>query len=444
MRTVHKLVYLLGVWVLLLMTLPPTAAQAQTDDATVRVGEVQSLYAAERLPFYTDDGTWDVEEGDGVVRAVAAGAYRLRVEPEDTLAWSSTQLAAADFYLEAATLHVAGPVNNEFGVLFRYQDDDNFYSFSISSDGYYRLDRKLAGEWSPLVAWTESSAINTGEGSFNMLGLLAEGAQISLLVNENLLTSLVDDTYAEGGIAPTVGSYDEGGVEIAYDDLTVWRIAEENRLTEQGQALASPPATTPTIEPVTIAPGRIDATRAGAPLFSERFRRDDGVWLTGEFDNMTAAVRSGGLHLIVTAAQLVGWSSADFSADDFLLEVDASIDDPDLPGQVGVFFRKVDDANYYYFAIEQGGNFGLWKKVDDAWSTLIDWTPASAIAADAVNRLGVWAEGSTIALFVNDLPLAQVTDETFASGVIAVAAGTFAEPNLTAVFDDVEVWELAE
>ena len=110
MRTVHKLVYLMGVWVLLLMTLPPTAAQAQTDDATVRVGEVQSLYAAERLPFYTDDGTWDVEEGDGVVRAVAAGAYRLRVEPEDTLAWSSTQLAAADFYLEAATLHVAGPV----------------------------------------------------------------------------------------------------------------------------------------------------------------------------------------------------------------------------------------------------------------------------------------------------------------------------------------------
>ena len=127
-----------------------------------------------------------------------------------------------------------------------------------------------------------------------------------------------------------------------------------------------------------------------------------------------------------------------------MLEVDASIDDPDLPGQVGVFFRKVDDANYYYFAIEQGGNFGLWKKVDDAWSTLIDWTPASAIASDAVNRLGVWAEGSTIALFVNDLPLAQVTDETFASGVIAVAAGTFAEPNLTAVFDDVEVWELAE
>ena len=34
-------------------------------------------------------------------------------------------------------------------------------------------------------------------------------------------------------------------------------------------------------------------------------------------------------------------------------------------------------------------------------------------------------------LFVNDLPLAQVTDDAFASGVIAVAAGTFAEPELT-------------
>ena len=117
----------------------------------------------------------------------------------------------------------------------------------------------------------------------------------------------------------------------------------------------------------------------------------------------------------------------------------------DQPAQgVGVFFRKVDDGNYYYFAIEQGGNFGLWKKVENTWSTLIDWTPSSAIATDAVNRLGVWAEGSTIALFVNDLPLAQVTDDAFASGVIAVAAGTFAEPELTAVFDDVAVWGIGE
>lgn len=133
---------------------------------------------------------------------------------------------------------------------------------------------------------------------------------------------------------------------------------------------------------------RIDATRAVEPIFSDRFRRDDGVWLTGSFDNMTADIRSGGLHLAVTAPQLVGWSSADFDVDDFLLEVDASIDDPSLPGQAGVFC-KVDDGNYYYFAVEQGGNFGLWKKMDNVWSTLIDWTPSAALTNDAVNRLGV-------------------------------------------------------
>jgi hypothetical protein len=94
------------------------------------------------VTFHTDDGAWDVETNDDVARAVTAGAYRLRVIAADTLAWSTTQLSAADFYLEAATIHVAGPLNNEFGVIFRYQDDDNFYAYSISSDGYYRLDRK--------------------------------------------------------------------------------------------------------------------------------------------------------------------------------------------------------------------------------------------------------------------------------------------------------------
>ncbi|MBP8293364.1 MAG: hypothetical protein KAX65_11365 [Caldilineaceae bacterium] len=444
MRTYHKLVYLLAIWVLLLTTLQPVAVHAQADDDAARAAAVKALYMPERVPFYTDDGTWEVGEGEAVARSVAAGAYRLRIDAEDTLAWSVSELQAADFYLEAATIHVGGPLNNEFGVIFRYQDDDNFYSYSVSSDGYYRLDRKLAGEWSSLVSWTASSAINTGAASFNLLGVLAEGDRLALFVNETLLTALVDDAFAEGGIGPTAGSYDEGGVEIAYDDLSLWRIDEENRVAGQGLTLDTPPATTPTFDPVTVDPERIDAARAAEPIFSDRFRRDDGVWLTGAFDDMTATVRSGGLHLAVTAPQLVGWSSADVSVDDFLLEVDASIDDPNLPGQVGVFFRKVDDGNYYYFAIEQGGNFGLWKKVENNWSTLIDWTPSSAIATDAVNRLGVWAEGSTIALFVNDLPLAQVTDDAFASGVIAVAAGTFAEPELTAVFDDVAVWGIGE
>jgi hypothetical protein len=442
MRTLRTIA--LSVVMLALLTWPVAAVYAQADDGSARADEVQAQYAAEHVTFHTDDGAWDVETNDDVARSVTAGAYRLHVISADTLAWSTTPLSAADFYLEAATIHVAGPLNNEFGVIFRYQDDDNFYAYSISSDGYYRLDRKLTGEWSSLITWTESGAIHTGEQSFNLMGLLVEGESITLLVNDVLLTTVVDATFADGGIGPSAGSYDEGGVEIAYDDVTVWRIDEANRLDAAGAIVEAPQQTAVALDPVTIEPERIEATRANAPIFSDRFRRDEGVWLTGEFDNMAATVRSGGLHLAVTAPQIVGWSSADVSVADFLLEVDASIDDANLPGQVGVFFRKVDDGNYYYYAIEQGGNFGLWKKVDNVWSTLIDWTPASTIASDAVNRLGVWAEGSTIALFVNDVPLAQVTDDTFAEGVIAVAAGTFAEPELTAVFDDVEVWELAE
>lgn len=443
MRTLRKLAGALIAWTLVCLSLLPVAALAQADESTARASEVKQLYAAQHVPFYVDDGTWNVDDSEGVQRSVAAGAYRLRIDAEETVAWSTSQLEAGDFYLEAATIHAGGPLNNEFGVIFRYQDDDNFYAYSISSDGYYRLDRKEAGEWSSLITWTESGAIHTGENSFNLLGLLVEGAQIALLVNDTPLATFTDAAFASGAIGATAGTYDEAGVEIAYDDVTLWRIDPANLLEESVQALAVPSAT-PALEPVTVDAARIDATRAGDPLFSDRFRRDEGIWLTGEFENMAAEVRSGGLHLTVTAPQLVGWSSADVEAGDFLLEVDASIDDASMPGQVGVFFRKVDDGNYYYFAVEQGGNFGLWKKVDNAWSTLIDWTPASALTTDGVNRLGVWAEGSTIALFANDTPLAQVSDGSFATGVIAVAAGTFADPNLSAVFDDVELWALAE
>ena len=66
------------------------------------------------------------------------------------------------------------PVTGQGGLIFRYVDSDNFYFFSISDDGSYRLDALVNDEWETLIDWTESELIDVGDGAVNMIGVLAK------------------------------------------------------------------------------------------------------------------------------------------------------------------------------------------------------------------------------------------------------------------------------
>ncbi len=137
------------------------------------------------------------------------------------LGWSGGPVRAADFYVEVDTYHVAGPLDNEFGFVFR-NDGDNYYAYGISSDGYFRLQKWLDGEWQSIVDWTEATAINKGEGSHNVVGLLAFGEQISLLVNGQVLATAADESVQGDEVALMASSFSEAGVEVAFEDFMYW------------------------------------------------------------------------------------------------------------------------------------------------------------------------------------------------------------------------------
>jgi hypothetical protein len=57
-----------------------------------------------------------------------------------------------------------------------------------------------------------------------------------------------------------------------------------------------------------------------------------------------------------------------------------------------------------------------------------------------VNRLGVLAQGSTIALLINDEIVDQTTDDAFVGGQVALSLGTVDEANATGRFDNFDLW----
>lgn len=155
----------------------------------------------------------------------------------------------SDFDLIVDTTLVTGPVNNGFGVLFRHQDNRNYYLFMISSDGYYQVSRRLNGVDEELSDWVISPAIRQGQ-AMNTIRVVGRGNTFTFFVNDTQLPlclrnqgiwnpavpgeclgadrtpippvlELVDDAFPQGRIGLGARSFDESGVVIAFDNLIV-------------------------------------------------------------------------------------------------------------------------------------------------------------------------------------------------------------------------------
>ena len=63
---------------------------------------------------------------------------------------------------------------------------------------------------------------------------------------------------------------------------------------------------------------------------------------------------------------------------------------------------------------------------------------------DAQNTLGVLAEGSELAVLLNGQAVATATDDSFPSGSLTLAVGTFEEAHVSATFDNLSLWNLGE
>jgi len=111
-----------------------------------------------------------------------------------------------NFILEVdAQWHGTSSSYNYYGIVFREQDGDNRYLFYVSSDdGYYALGKTMKGTASELKDWTTSAYIKKG-AAVNRLKVVCQGSQISVYVNDTLLTTVYDYSFSRGYVGLMVG-----------------------------------------------------------------------------------------------------------------------------------------------------------------------------------------------------------------------------------------------
>jgi hypothetical protein len=148
--------------------------------------------------------------------------YRIVVNAPNADYWSNPGLYFEDVQIEVDALKNAGPNDNDFGVLCRYQDTENFYFLIISSDGYYGIGIVENGRQQllepPQMYFSE--AIIPGD-AVNHIQAVCQGSRLALSVNGEFIAEAYDATFSSGDIGLIVGSFDESGVDVIFDNLSV-------------------------------------------------------------------------------------------------------------------------------------------------------------------------------------------------------------------------------
>jgi hypothetical protein len=177
--------------------------------------------------FSKNSTGWDQHTGADVTTNYDNGQYLIQVSQPSVDVWAEPGLDLSDVALQVQAQYSAGPANNEYGVMCRYQragdGKSSFYFFFISTDGYYALG-KVSKDVRTILSPAQgspqpSTAIKPEQDGVNELMATCSGNHLSLSVNGTAVGDFSDDELKHGDIGLVAGTYDEGGVAIHFDNL---------------------------------------------------------------------------------------------------------------------------------------------------------------------------------------------------------------------------------
>jgi hypothetical protein len=165
---------------------------------------------------------WTTWEQDVSAVGYQDGGLMIRVNEAGFDYWSRPGKRYSDTRNEVEAIKVEGPDDNDFGLICRYRNGDNFYAFLISSDGYYGIALVRDGEYTALGSdgMQFSDAIRQGNATNRLRGDCV-GSTLTLYVNSSKLAEVEDKTFRSGEVGLIVGTYQSPGTAIQFDNFIV-------------------------------------------------------------------------------------------------------------------------------------------------------------------------------------------------------------------------------
>lgn len=216
-RNLHRL--FLGLALLLLLAACGGAAGSEPDAC-----DSPDYLFADDFSGELDCG-WATYSRGGGAAAIDNAAMQLTVSQPGQIWWTNPGQDFDDVVITAEARQVDGPNDNAYGLICRYQNEENFYVFLVSGDGYYAIGKYQSGSdtvtyLTPDAQFQPSDAINQGVAS-NELRASCVGSQLSFEVNGIPLITVSDPTFVTGDIGVAASTLQPGTAVIEFDNVQV-------------------------------------------------------------------------------------------------------------------------------------------------------------------------------------------------------------------------------
>ncbi len=192
--------------------------------------------------------------------------------------------------------------------------------------------------------------------------------------------------------------------------------------------------------------GTVSNLNLGTPDWTDPF--DNGsAWFLVDNDAVRFTVTDGSLRMrarVAGTAEQWGLSSRPATADYYLEGVFKT--GPTCAGldRYGMLVRAPNPNAGYVFNISCNGQFRIYEWNGSKYNELKGWTTSTAIKAgpDMTNRVGVWAKGDTIKLYVNDILIAELNVDIHDAGQFGLLVGSTNTTNFDVFVDQISYWRL--
>lgn len=178
---------------------------------------------------FDKQGRWSVGTEINRSGQVVDGVYRFMVGSQTGLSWATADGSFDNGIYSVEVRQSDGQPNETgFGLIFRVDENNSFYLFQISADGYVWIGRCMNGvcdgsNQQILVGngWFESSAIRQGVGNWNTLTVNADHGNLVFLVNETEVGRVSDYILSKGDAGILVENYGFEQVGVEFDNFNV-------------------------------------------------------------------------------------------------------------------------------------------------------------------------------------------------------------------------------
>ena len=171
------------------------------------------------------DCGWATYNRGGGIAEIENAAMQLTVSQPGQVWWTNPARDFADVVIRAEARQVSGSNDNAYGLICRYQNEENFYIFLISGDGYYAIGKYQSGSENVQYLtgdgqFQQSDTINTGVAS-NEMQASCVGNELTLEVNGTPLLTVTDPTFVTGDIGLAASTLQAETGVIEFDNVQV-------------------------------------------------------------------------------------------------------------------------------------------------------------------------------------------------------------------------------